>query len=221
MIRLEEISKSFTGRGIVLDKLSLDISEGDSISVTGPSGAGKTTLLNIIGALDKPDSGDIIFRGGSILANTPDESALYRNRNIGFIFQDHLLLLHLSVIENILLPLEAFKRSQDEISSAEKHVSILMEKTGISGLKEKYPFQISGGEAQRVALVRALVNKPDILLADEPTGSLDKNNAEILGDLLSYLNREIGITLIIATHSTGLAAKLKRHYRLENGKLIN
>lgn len=221
MLRLENISKSFIQRGLVLDDLSLIIEEGNSVSVTGPSGSGKTTLLNIIGALDRPDSGSILFRDRSVLNLTPDESALYRNRNIGFIFQEHLLLPHLTVKENILLPLAANKISPEEFEAADKHARLLMEKTGITALETKYPFQISGGEAQRVTLVRALVNKPDILLADEPTGSLDSTNADLLGRLLSEMNSEFGITLIVATHSQDLATKMKRHYRLENGKLKN
>lgn len=221
MLRLENISKSFIQRGLVLDDLSFSIEEGDSVSVTGPSGSGKTTLLNIIGALDRPDSGNLFFRDRSILNLTPDESALYRNRNIGFIFQDHLLLPHLTIKENILLPLAANRISSEEFDAADKHATLLMEKTGITELETKYPFQISGGEAQRVTLVRALVNKPDILLADEPTGSLDIRNADLLGRLLSEMNSEFGITLIVATHSQDLAAKMKQHYRLENGKLKN
>jgi ABC-type lipoprotein export system ATPase subunit len=221
MLRLENVNKSFIQRGLVLDDLSFSIEEGYSVSVTGPSGSGKTTLLNIIGALDRPDSGNVIFRDRSILDLTPDESALYRNRNIGFIFQEHLLLPHLTIKENILLPLAANKISSEEFEKADKHARLLMEKTGITALETKYPFQISGGEAQRVTLVRALVNKPDILLADEPTGSLDSKNADLLGRLLSEMNSELGITLIVATHSHELAGKMKQHYRLENGKLKN
>jgi ABC-type lipoprotein export system ATPase subunit len=219
MLRLENISKSFVQRGKVLDGLCFTVSEGDSVAVTGPSGSGKTTLLNIIGALDRPDSGDVIFRERSILGLTADESALYRNRNIGFIFQEHLLLPHLTVGENILLPLSAHSLTVSEYNSKEQHAGFLMERTGTSSLADKYPFQISGGEAQRVTLVRALVNKPDLLLADEPTGSLDARNADLLGTLLSEMNRELGITLIVATHSPDMALKMKQHYRLEDGKL--
>jgi len=221
MLRLENIHKSFIQRGLVLNDLSLIIEEGNSVSVTGPSGSGKTTLLNIIGTLDRPDSGNVIFRGMPVLNLTPDETALYRNRNIGFIFQEHLLLPHLTIKENILLPLAATRISDEEFDEAEKRARLLMEKTGITALEAKYPFQISGGEAQRVTLVRALIKKPDILLADEPTGSLDSKNADLLGNLLSEMNNEFGITLIVATHSHDLAAKMKDHYRLENGKLKN
>jgi ABC-type lipoprotein export system ATPase subunit len=219
MLRLTDISKSFPQRGLVLDCLKLDVKEGESIAITGPSGSGKTTLLNIIGSLDRPDSGDIVFQGKSLLSLNPDESAFYRNKNIGFVFQDHLLLPYLTVRENIMLPLFASEISEAEYAEKEKFMNILIEKTGIASLTDKYPFHISGGEAQRATLVRALVNRPSILLADEPTGSLDTRNADLLGDLLKELNNESGITLIAATHSEMLASKMKSHLRLENGKL--
>jgi lipoprotein-releasing system ATP-binding protein len=220
MLAIDNISKSFHQRGIVLENLSLKVNEGDAFAITGPSGSGKTTLMNIIGLLDRPDSGDILFKGSSILSFSADESAFYRNRNIGFVFQDHLLLPHLTVKENILLPIMAVKIRQNEYEEKEKHIFFLMKSIGIHDLSDKYPFQISGGEAQRATLVRALVNKPSILLADEPTGSLDSKNAEILGNLLLDVNRELGVSLILATHSDGLAGKMKHHLKLEDGKLI-
>jgi len=221
MLRLLNISKSYIQRGIVLDNLNLEVKEGDSIAVTGPSGSGKTTLMNIIGSLDHPDSGDVIFRGKSITTLNSDESADYRNRNIGFVFQDHLLLPHLTVNENIILPLLASPISDEEYKVKEENAVKLMERIGIGGLKDKYPFQISGGEAQRVTLVRALINNPSLLIADEPTGSLDATNAGILGKLLKELNDEMGITLFIVTHSPDLASGMKIHLKLKDGKLIN
>ncbi len=221
MLAIKNISKSFIQRGFVLNYLSLDITEGDSIAIMGPSGSGKTTLMNILGLLDKPDSGEIIFKGESIADFTDNESAAYRNRNIGFVFQDHLLLPHLTVSENILLPLLAASYSGKELADKEQHITNLMEKTGISDLADKYPFSISGGEAQRVALVRALANNPSILLADEPTGSLDAKNADILGELLLEINRESGVTLILSTHSADLAKKMSRRFRLDEGKLVH
>jgi ABC-type lipoprotein export system ATPase subunit len=219
MLRIKNISKSYHQRGLVLNDLSLEVNEGDSISITGPSGSGKTTLMNIIGLLDRPDEGNIYFRGSSLLDFNPDESALYRNKNIGFVFQDHLLLPHLTVEENILLPLLASKISREEFEEKHAHAFLLIEKVGIADLNDKYPFQISGGEAQRVTLVRALVNKPSILLADEPTGSLDLKNAEALGNLLLVMNQEFGITLILATHSADLAGKMNVMLKLDDGKL--
>ena len=219
MLSIKNISKSFTQRGLVLDNLCLEVDEGETVAIMGPSGSGKTTLMNIIGLLDKPDSGEIIFKGSSLAKFTEDESAGYRSRNIGFVFQEHLLLPYLTVSENIFLPLLASKSSMEELSVKELSLKDLMKKTGISDLKDKYPFNISGGEAQRVALVRALVNNPSILLADEPTGSLDAKNAEIMGDLLLEMNREYGITVIMATHSFDLAKKMSKILRLEEGKL--
>jgi len=221
MLRLVNISKSFTQRGIVLNDLNLEVKEGDSIAVTGPSGSGKTTLMNIIGSLDQPDSGEIIFRGRSVTSLNADESADYRNRNIGFVFQDHLLLPHLTVHENIMLPLLASSISGKDYAAKEENAGILMERIGIGELKNKYPFQISGGEAQRVTLVRALINDPSLLIADEPTGSLDATNAGILGSLLKELNEELGITLFVVTHSSDLASKMKIHLKLSDGKLVN
>jgi lipoprotein-releasing system ATP-binding protein len=220
MLQIKNISKSFTQRGLVLDSLNLELKEGDSISIMGPSGSGKTTLMNILGVLDKPDSGDVLFKDKSILQLSPEESAQYRNKNIGFVFQEHLLLPHLTVMENILLPTMAFKSTGPENEARDIHIHDLMRSIGIESLANKFPFQISGGEAQRVTLVRALVNKPAILLADEPTGSLDSDNAETLGKLLVNMNSELGITLILATHSEGLAQKMKKNYKLEKGKLV-
>jgi len=221
MLSIKNISKFFIQRGLVLDNLCLEVNEGDTVAIMGPSGSGKTTLMNIIGLLDKPDSGDITFRGASIANFTEDESAAYRNLNIGFVFQDHLLLPYLTISDNIFLPLLASKHSIEELSVKEQYLKLLMEKTGISDMKDKYPDRISGGEAQRVALVRALANNPSILLADEPTGSLDAKNAEILGELLIEMNREYGITIILATHSIDLANKMSKKMRLEEGKLID
>jgi lipoprotein-releasing system ATP-binding protein len=219
MLQIRNITKSYYQRGLVLNNLSVDVNEGDSISISGPSGSGKTTLMNIIGLLDKPDSGDIIFREESLMNLDADESAIYRNKNIGFVFQEHLLMPHLTVSENILLPVLASRHDKKKFIEKENHINNLMEKIGISELGDKYPFQISGGEAQRVTLVRALVNKPVILLADEPTGSLDSRNAKKLGDLLLEINLESGITLIVATHSGELAGKMSVRLRLDDGRL--
>ena len=219
MLSIKGISKSYIQRGIVLDKLSLEINEGETIAIMGPSGSGKTTLMNIIGLLDKPDSGEIIFNGESIAEYSGKKSAEYRNKNIGFVFQDHLLMPYLTVLENIYLPMLASDNTKNTREEKEQHAESVMKKTGISDLRDKYPFQISGGEAQRVAVVRALVNKPSVILADEPTGSLDSKNAEILGELLLEINQTYGITIILATHSKDLAVKMSKTLRLEAGKL--
>lgn len=220
MISIEKVSKAFNQRGQVLNELTLQVNERDTVSIMGPSGSGKTTLLNIIGSLDKPDSGKVSFMGMNIGGFDEDASALYRNRNIGFVFQDHMLLPHLTVAENIYLPLLAANLSAREKQEKKDHINEIIDRTGISGLVDKHPFQISGGEAQRVALVRALANKPSVLLADEPTGSLDAVNAEIMGELLVELNRLLGITIILATHSASLSGKMNRQLKFESGKLV-
>ena len=220
MLQVTSISKSFHQRGVVLNELDLTVNEGDAVSISGPSGSGKTTLLNIIGLLDKPDSGKIIFRDRPVLEFDQEASALYRNRNIGFVFQDHLLLPYLTVKENILLPLLASKTDEAGYMEKADDSMKMMERIGIKDIAGKYPYQISGGEAQRATLVRALVNKPSLLLADEPTGSLDQHNADRLGDLLLQLNADYGIALILATHSLELAAKMKVRYNLSEGKLV-
>jgi ABC-type lipoprotein export system ATPase subunit len=220
MLSIRNISKSYLQRGLVLDALSLDINEGESVAIMGPSGSGKTTLLNVIGLLDKPDSGKIFFRDNAIDSFSDEQSASYRNREIGFVFQDHLLLNYLTVSENITLPLVAAEYSAPELNEREAGIKEIMIKSGIYDLRDKYPFQISGGEAQRVSLVRALANKPSILLADEPTGSLDARNAEMLADLLLGMNKDYGVTIILATHSAELAGKMSSRMHLAEGKLI-
>jgi lipoprotein-releasing system ATP-binding protein len=219
MLKLTKVTKGFAQRGIVLDDLNLEIAKGDTVAITGPSGSGKTTLLNLIGLLDRPDSGTIYFMDNPILEFNPAEAASYRNNHIGFVFQDHLLLPHLTIMENVLLPLLAGKRSASEFEKAEAYAGELMKKVGIEALGGKYPFMVSGGEAQRASLVRALINHPSILLADEPTGALDADNAKIMGDLLIEINRSIGISLILATHSMNLAQRMAKNYSLEKGKI--
>jgi lipoprotein-releasing system ATP-binding protein len=221
MLSIKNISKSFVQRGNVLDELCLEVEKAETIAIMGPSGSGKTTLMNIIGLLDKPDRGDILFKGGSIARFSEVDAATYRNQNIGFVFQDHLLLPYMTVHQNIFLPLLAANHSKTQLSDKRLYINELMVRTGILDLKNKYPSQISGGEAQRVALVRALVNKPSILLADEPTGSLDAKNAESMGELLLDMNKAYSITLILATHSNDIANKMSRRLHLIEGKLRN
>jgi ABC-type lipoprotein export system ATPase subunit len=217
ILSLKNISKSFPQRGIVLEGLCLDVKEGDTIAVMGPSGSGKTTLMNIIGLLDKPDAGEIVFKGKPVSVFNGNDQAGYRSRQIGFVFQDHLLLPYLTIRENVFLPLMAAGYTKEEFAAREAHLTGLMEKTGIDSLSGKYPFQVSGGEAQRAALVRALANNPSILLAD----SLDSANASMLGKLLLAMNSDFGTTLIVATHSTNLAKEMSRNLRLDKGRLTD
>jgi lipoprotein-releasing system ATP-binding protein len=219
MLKLNEISKSFPQRGSVLDELSLEVKKGETLAVTGPSGSGKTTLLNIIGLLDRPDKGSVFFNEKEITGFDHDEAAAFRRNNIGFVFQDHLLLPHLNIIENILLPTLAGGKNEKHTENIDKYIDKLMERTGIIELKNKFPWQVSGGEAQRATLVRALVNKPALLLADEPTGSLDAGNADELAELLLEMNSITGTTVIAVTHSIALAQKMHRTLQLKNGSL--
>ncbi len=219
MLKLKNLCKSYPGRGIVLDNLDLDVNKGETLAITGPSGSGKTTLLNMIGLLDEPDSGSIFFRGNNICEYKQAEAAAFRRDNVGFVFQDHHLLAHLTISENIFLPLLAGKKTSAEINNTVKQVDGLLAKTGISHIRDKFPWQVSGGEAQRATLVRALVNNPSLLLADEPTGSLDAKNAGELTDLLVRLNKDTGITIIAVTHSSRLADRLGKTLYLEEGSL--
>lgn len=202
----------------VLDKLDLSIEKGEKIAIVGPSGSGKTTLLNLAGTLDRPENGRILFEGNDITGYSKAELATFRNRHLGFIFQLHHLMPHLTLRENVLLPLlpQGKKILKEQIDWAD----YLIHKVGIREQRDQKPSQLSGGECQRTAVVRALINKPRLLLADEPTGALDEENAHALTTLLLKLASEQGITLVTVTHSTTLADSMDKKYMLKNGKLI-
>jgi lipoprotein-releasing system ATP-binding protein len=217
LLQLKNISKSYSNRAI-LDELCLDVDKGESIAITGPSGSGKTTLLNLVSALDQPDSGEIIFDGNNIAGLSAQQLAGFRNRQIGFVFQMHHLLPQLSLWENVLLPTLVNPEFQGK--EAEERAKRLTERTGIQNLLHQKPGELSGGECQRTVVVRALINKPKLLLADEPTGALDQHSASALADLLVQLNKEEGTALITVTHSMPLAEKMEKVYRLEDGRLV-
>ncbi len=221
MLILSKLSKSYPQRGVVLDELEFELKHGETVAITGPSGSGKTTLLNIIGLLDRPDSGSVTFNNAEITGLNPDQSADFRKNNFGFVFQEHLLLPHLTILENIYLPLLMDRKTKQEMDPIEKYVNELLQKTGISGIENKFPAMVSGGEAQRATLVRALVNKPLLLLADEPTGALDSKNSEDLGNLLLEMNEDYDTSIIAVTHSQHLADKLGRKLQLSDGRLTN
>jgi ABC-type lipoprotein export system ATPase subunit len=203
----------------VLHEISLQIAECENIAIVGPSGSGKSTLLNILGTLDSPTSGRVLLKGISV--NDMDESRLAetRNKDIGFVFQMHYLLPQLTLLENILLPLLPQKDKILQKNAHEQAIQ-LIHRVGLSKQLHKFPSQLSGGECQRTAVVRALINKPRLLLADEPTGSLDAANASQLADLLAELNKEQGVAMVIVTHSMELAGRSDKIYRLQEGKLI-
>lgn len=224
ILQLQKITKSYlsgenaSGR-LILDQLDLSVKEGESIAITGPSGSGKTTLLNLIGTLDRPDSGRILFDNIDLSGMDDRQLATFRNQKIGFVFQQHFLLPQLTLWENVLLPTLAGQKQQnpESIERAER----LIYRVGLTAVMHQKPPTLSGGECQRCAVVRALINRPRILLADEPTGALDQNSSGILADLLVELNKEEGVTLLVVTHAAGVAAKMERIYSLANGKLVN
>ena len=199
----------------VLRGLSLDVQHGEVIAVTGPSGSGKSTLLSVIGTLLKPDSGEYIFDGVSVGSMNDVMRAQFRNRSIGFVFQDHRLLPQFTVRENILLPALAAQRQTTR--EQEERADYLLQSTGIATLAHKYPEQLSGGECQRVAICRALIMRPKLLLADEPTGLLDAANADRITDLLLAIHASENCTLLMVTHSERVAQKAGKVYRLHHG----
>jgi ABC-type lipoprotein export system ATPase subunit len=213
LLDLSDISKRYDANTGVLNGLNLRVSEGESVGVVGASGCGKSTLLNIIGTLDRPDSGSVEFDGIDVLKLGDKELASFRNDRIGFVFQLHHLLPQCTVLENVLVP--TLVKKVDEKDRALQ----LLERVGLQGRLSHRPGQLSGGERQRVAVVRALINRPDLLLADEPTGALNRSGADELVELLLELNREENLTLIMVTHSMRLAERLDRVLTVENGKL--
>ena len=213
MIDIKDIKKSF-GSLQVLRGVNLHIDKGEVISIVGPSGAGKTTLLQLIGALDRPTSGSILFNGRELASMSDKQLATFRNRHIGFVFQFHQLLPEFTALENIIIPALIAGRSRSE---AEKEA---MELLGIMGLQERAghkPSELSGGENQRVAVARALINKPALILADEPSGSLDSKNKEELHKLFFELRARYGQTFLIVTHDEELARTTDRTIRMVDG----
>ncbi|MFW6259822.1 MAG: ABC transporter ATP-binding protein, partial [Tangfeifania sp.] len=179
---------------------------------------GKTTLLNLVGMLDSPEKGKILFDAKDITGYSKTELANFRNRHLGFIFQMHHLLPQLTLMENVLLPL--LPQGKNVLEEQKEWAEYLVQKVGIWEQRNQKPSQLSGGECQRTAVVRALVNKPELLLADEPTGALDEENANALTDLLIKLSEEEGVTLITVTHAAAIADRMSKKYHLKNGKLV-
>ncbi|MBC8137970.1 MAG: ABC transporter ATP-binding protein [Fibrella sp.] len=204
---------------IVLRDLNLRVHAGESVAVVGPSGSGKSTLLNIIGTLDRPDSGRVVLEGTDLATLSDDALAQVRSREIGFVFQLHHLLPQCTVLENVLLPTLAGKGSRPRIEPAEARARRLLDRVGLGERLMNRPGQLSGGERQRTAVVRALINEPKLLLADEPTGALDGSNAENLAALLLELNREEGVALLTITHALDLAEQMGTTYELRDGSL--
>ncbi len=203
----------------VLKDISWHIEKGDSAAITGPSGSGKSTLLNIIGALDRPSAGEVLLDGRDLGQLSEVELAAIRNLEIGFVFQLHHLLPQCTVLENVLVPTLATPRTNNKNAVERAHQ--LLERIGLSRRLGYRPGQLSVGQRQRVAVARALINRPKLLLADEPTGSLDRTASETLMALLVELNRDENVTLIVATHSMELADRMDRVWTLTGGKLLS
>jgi len=216
---VEDVSKEFPTRGeplVVLRAASLQLADGENVAIIGPSGSGKSTLLNVIGTLEPPTSGRVVLDGQDLTGLDEPRLAAFRNRQIGFVFQEHHLLPQCSVLENVLLPTIATGPTRPE--SVER-ARMLLDRVGLSDRMEHRPAELSGGERQRVALARALINGPVLLLADEPTGNLDRTTAARVAELLLELQKQEKMMLIVVTHSSRLAALMSRKLELDEGKL--
>ncbi len=220
LVKLENVTKTYEtpgGEGLtVLDDVSLTVSGGESLAVVGPSGSGKSTLLNIIGTLDRPTSGRVLLDGLDLSHLADDDLAAIRSRRIGFVFQLHHLLPQCTALENVLVPAMAGGAVSPQ---TEQRGRQLLQRVRLADRMAYRPGHLSGGERQRVAVARALINEPTLLLADEPTGSLDRAASENLEELLVELNREEGVTLIVVTHAAALAGHMAQAMELRDGRL--
>ncbi len=221
MLHLEKVSRQFasaSGEALhVLQDISLEVAAGQSLAIVGPSGSGKSTLLNIIGGLDRPTAGSVLLEGANLATMNDTELAAVRSRRMGFIFQLHHLLPQCTVLENVLVPTLALDGAT---ADAQARARKLLDRVGLGDRLNHRPGQLSGGECQRVAVVRAMINQPALLLADEPTGQLDHTSAVRLTELLTELNREQGVTLITVTHSAELAGRMSQTLELRDGRLV-
>lgn len=220
ILSIQGITKTFStgkdrhSRLVVLRGVTLDVAEGEIIAIVGASGAGKSTLLHIVGTLDRPTSGSVLYEGTDVFSKSDEELARFRNEKIGFVFQFHHLLPEFSALENVAMP--ALIRGKKFPEVRERALGLLKE-VGLEERAEQKPPKLSGGEAQRVAVARSLMNTPRIVLADEPSGNLDSTNAEMLHTLLWDYSRKTGQTFIVVTHNEGLARKADRVVRIADG----
>lgn len=198
-----------------VDGISLSIQQGSFTAITGPSGSGKSTLLHLLGGLDRPSGGEVLFQGKNLYSFQDEQLAVLRRRQFGFVFQNYNLVQELTGYENILLPLMLDKRKPDE-----RYLNHIISILGIGDRVDHLPRTMSGGQQQRFAIARALANKPEILFADEPTGNLDGQMGRLVIDLLRELNRELGVTLVLVTHDLGVAEQAERIIHLTDGKIL-
>jgi lipoprotein-releasing system ATP-binding protein len=219
-LQIENLGKDFPTRSgllSVLRDVNLTLARGEAVAVMGPSGSGKSTLLHIIGTLDRPTSGRVTLDGKDPFTLSEPGLAQFRNRNIGFVFQDHHLLPQCSVLENVLIP--TLVNADDKASTIEARAKQLLDRVGLSARLEHRPAELSGGERQRVSIARALILRPVLLLADEPTGNLDRRTARVVGDLLLDLHRQEQTLLVVVTHSTELANTMPKRMEMADGAL--
>ena len=216
MIELDNITRSF-GSLQVLKGISLNIDRGEVVSITGPSGAGKTTLLQIMGSLDRPNGGKVLYDGQDITKMSEKEISAFRNKHIGFVFQFHQLLPEFTALENITIPMLIAGQGMRQANARAKE---LLDLLGLAERADHKPAELSGGEKQRIAVARALANQPDVILADEPSGSLDTKNKEELHKLFFSLRDQLGQTFVIVTHDESLAAMTDRTIRLLDGSIL-
>jgi lipoprotein-releasing system ATP-binding protein len=217
---VERLDKEFPTRSgplAVLSGVSLSLAAGEALAVMGPSGSGKSTLLHLIGTLDRPTRGTVRLDGADPFALREPQLADFRNRSIGFVFQDHHLLPQCTVLENVLIP--TLINADGKSSETESWAKSLLERVGLSGRLDHRPAELSGGERQRVAVARALVRKPVLLLADEPTGNLDRRSAQAVGELLLDLHRQEQTMLVVVTHSAELAGLFQKRMEMNDGTL--
>ena len=218
-LRVADLHKDYptpTEPLVVLRAISLTMRPGESLAIVGPSGSGKSTLLNILGTLDRPSSGTVMFGDVNPFALPPSDLARFRAERIGFVFQDHHLLPQCTAVENVLLPRLALGRVRGEDTARAQH---LLGKVGVANRSNHRPGELSGGERQRVAVARALMNRPSLVLADEPTGNLDAASSEAVGELLAEVTREAAAILIVVTHSAALARRFDRRMRMSANEL--
>ena len=223
-IQLENVTKSYPGDGETVSAVngaSLSVSKGEFVSIVGHSGSGKTTLLSLIGGIVRPTSGSVLFEGGDIFSLNSDGLSAYRAEKIGFMFQFASLLPMLTVKENLILPtlFSEMKRGEADGSSCQEKAEKLIHMVGLGDKLNSYPAQLSGGQQRRVAIARAFMNGPAVILADEPTGDLDEETEQDMMDFFSSMNRSDGITFLMVTHNSDLANQAKRKLRMHKGVL--